>query len=123
MSKMIDVDLDGTLAHHDRSRRFDPMVVGAPIPKMVARVKRAVAAGHKIRIFTARVSTGTQAERDRIRSAIAVWAKEHLGFIPDITHEKSIMTSEVWDDRAVRVVPNTGEAGATGDTLWSTLDE
>jgi hypothetical protein len=123
MPKIIDVDLDGTLAHHDRSKKFNPLVVGAPVPRTVARVRAAVEAGHKIRIFTARVSISDTYLRERIRDAIALWADQHLGFIPDITHEKSIMTSELWDDRAVRVEANTGEPGTLDGTLWATLGE
>jgi len=50
----IGVDLDGTLAYYDEWRGL--YHIGEPIPAMVDRVKRWLAEGRDVRIFTARVS-------------------------------------------------------------------
>ncbi len=48
------VDLDGTLAHYDGW--MGPTEIGPPISKMVHRVRRWLAEGRDVRIFTARVA-------------------------------------------------------------------
>ncbi len=50
------VDLDGTLVKYVRGKWQGPLVFGEPIPEMVERVRRWLAAGEDVRIFTARVS-------------------------------------------------------------------
>lgn len=79
---------------------------------MVLRVKAWLEEGKDVRIFTARVSResikdGTWPESD-VRGAIALWCREHLGRALPVTHEKDYHMVELWDDRAVQVVPNTG---------------
>jgi hypothetical protein len=49
------------------------------------------------------------------RSAIQVWCDQHLGQVLDITNVKDYGMIELWDDRAVRVVLNTGEPCCNGD--------
>ena len=39
---------------------------------------------------------------------IADWCLEHLGFLPEITHEKDHLMLELYDDRVKQVVPNEG---------------
>ena len=39
---------------------------------------------------------------------VADWCLEHLGFLPEITHEKDHMMLELYDDRVKQVVPNEG---------------
>lgn len=102
----IAVDLDGTLAHYEGWKGIDH--VGAPVPKMVARVKKWLAEGKDVRIFTARVCR-TGEEGDRARAAIAAWCMEHLGTILFVTNEKDFGMIELWDDRAVQIIPNIGE--------------
>ena len=46
------VDLDGTLAFYDG---YKGEVIGAPIPKMIDRVKRWISKGRTVKIMTARV--------------------------------------------------------------------
>jgi len=52
-SGWIGIDLDGTLAEYGKWQGVDH--IGAPIPLMVARVKRMIAEGINVRIYTARV--------------------------------------------------------------------
>jgi hypothetical protein len=99
----IGVDLDGTLARYDGWNNGE---IGIPVPAMVARVQKWLAAGVEVKIFTARVSDdphGTQ------RAAIQVWCKRHIGQVLDVTNCKDYKMIQLWDDRAVQVVLNTGE--------------
>lgn len=128
MNGWIAVDLDGTLAHYDGWQGADH--IGAPIPAMVERVKRWLAEGRDVRIFTARVSypsipagsRNNKALRDAqervkqaqtARVAIARWSEEHIGQRLQVTNEKDYAMIELWDDRAVQVIPNTGEPVGT----------
>jgi hypothetical protein len=36
------------------------------------------------------------------------WCYIHLGFVPEITHEKDHLMLNLFDDRVVQVEPNTG---------------
>lgn len=101
----IGVDLDGTLAEYDGWK--GPEHIGRPIPAMVARIKRWLAEGHEVRIFTARVS-GMAEDALPIRSLIMNWCEAAgLPRLP-VTNVKDYSMWELWDDRAVRVVANTG---------------
>ncbi len=101
----IAVDLDGTLAHYEGWQGEDH--IGAPIPVMVERVKRWLAEGYEVRIFTARMFRESSREsRERL---IKAWTLEHIGVELQPTCIKDFDMIELWDDRAVQVVPNTGE--------------
>lgn len=99
------VDLDGTLAHYDPAN-FRPGVVGKPIPKMLARVKRWIADGHTVIIFTARLSGGGNHALER--RAIARWTKENVGQELRATAVKEKDFEEIWDDEAHGVIKNEG---------------
>lgn len=101
----IGVDLDGTLAEYDRWR--GETHIGAPILRMVRRVKRWRTMGIEVRIFTARVG-GEQRDLPTIRGAIERWCWEHLGEKLPVTCVKDYSMLELWDDRAVQVEPNSG---------------
>lgn len=104
MNGWIGVDLDGTLAYYDGWR--GPGHIGEPVPAMLERVKRWLAEGQEVRIFTARITS-----RDGYwvaRAAIAVWCREHLGTELRITAVKDFDMIELWDDRAITVEQNTG---------------
>lgn len=103
--RVIAVDLDGTLAEHTPGEPFDPEHVGAPIPKMWARVRLAMKDGFKVRIFTARA-----AEPKNVKF-VRKWLIDNG--LPDleITNEKTPDIIEFWDDRAVRVPINSGDTG------------
>lgn len=117
-SGWIGVDLDGTLAFYDKWQ--GPQHIGAPIPAMVARVKAWLADGRDVRIFTARVDGGTvalsmgNADGESCRNVSLVegyikqWCLEHIGRELPVTCKKDYGMVELWDDRAVQVIPNTG---------------
>lgn len=97
------VDLDGTLAHYDKWG--GPYHIGAPIPRMVERIKKWREQGIEVLIFTARATDNDPA----VIYAIKQWCIRHLGFELEVTNTKTYMAIEIWDDRAVQVIPNTGE--------------
>jgi hypothetical protein len=116
----IGVDFDGTLAEYDHWRGADH--VGAPIPAMVERVKRWLADGKNVRIFTARVYSPSYAECGSIvewtqrlnetinaRRLIDAFCRQQFGRVLPITCTKDYQMYELWDDRAVQVIPNTGK--------------
>jgi hypothetical protein len=103
----IGVDLDGTLAYYDGWKGADH--IGMPIRKMIERVRNWLAEGKNIRIVTARVSPVNGQEAHVAYRAIVNWLRVHIGQELPVTHEKDHMISEIWDDRAVQVVKNTGE--------------
>ena len=94
----IGVDLDGTLAKYSHWK--GATVIGAPIQPMRVRVLRWLAEGRDVRIFTAR--------KEESYDAIRRWCIRHLGRELPITNVKDFAMIELWDDRAVQVVPNTG---------------
>jgi GGDEF domain-containing protein len=99
----IGVDFDKTLAHYDTFK--GPEYTGAPLPEMVDRVKKALADGKNVKIFTARVADDPTG---RARAALEAWSQEHIGRPLPITNVKDQYMSEIWDDRARQAVPNTG---------------
>lgn len=101
----IGVDLDGTLAEY--SNFEGATVIGRPISRMVRRVQRWVAEGKTVKIFTARVSPGPT-DVTIVRRAIEAWCREHIGQALEVTNQKDWNMIELWDDRAVQVIPNTG---------------
>jgi len=116
VSGWIGVDLDGTLAEY-RGRNNGK--VGVPVPTMVSRVKAWLSEGVTVKIMTARVGTscGYSLESGRSddmqlvneqREIIKAWCVEHVGQELPITASKDFPMIELWDDRAVQVVMNTG---------------
>lgn len=119
MAGWIGVDLDGTLAEYHGFK--GPSIIGEPIPAMVEKVKRMIAEGVDVRIFTARVYSDGKphrnADKDAARMAIEGWCQTHLGKVLPITCVKDYGMYILYDDRAVQVERNTGrilgdEAGA-----------
>lgn len=101
----IGVDLDGTLAFYDGW--VGPAHIGAPVTTMLKRVRQWIEQGIEVRIVTARVSPGKE-DSQECRTAIEKWVAKHIGSELEITHEKDHLMQELWDDRCVQVVPNTG---------------
>src|SRR5882762_6520481 len=101
------VDLDGTLAFYDVWRGTDH--IGEPIPLMLVRVKKWIEQGIEVRIFTARVS-GPRNGRDMVETTKSIenWCLKHVGKILPVTCVKDFGLIQLWDDRAVGVVPNAG---------------
>lgn len=117
----IGVDFDRTLAtrEHDGGPEL-----GTPIKPMVDRVKAWIAAGVKVRIFTARVSgyfsNGIDGDRYRAEDQhrlISAWCKEHLGCVLPVTCIKDSYCKELWDDIAVAVEENTGRQLSPSKTV------
>jgi hypothetical protein len=124
----IGVDLDGTLAHYDEWVGWN--VFGAPITPMVARVRAWLAAGVTVKIVTARVGLplhdfngvpyvrGTKNHVCRVTGEnfsdldmvkmIQGWTMEYIGARLPVQCYKDVDMAELWDDRAVQVVPNQG---------------
>lgn len=108
--RWIGVDLDGTLAHYDGFK--GPTVIGAPIPAMVERVKRWLAQGKQVKIFTARVyakENEDPKQAEEARAAIEKWSKQHLGRVLPVTYKKDRNMVRLYDDRARQVQFNTGK--------------
>jgi len=109
MNGWIGVDLDGTLAEYNGW--VGPTHIGAPIPRMQQRIKQWLADGREVRIFTARVYAGGRVDNkevEQVQLAIKRWCAEHIGHVLPITCTKDYGMVELWDDRAVQVIPNTG---------------
>lgn len=105
----IGVDLGGTLAYYEGYKGTG--VIGRPIPRMLVRVKKWLAEGKKVRIFTARVGKPLKGGRELIdmeRKAVKAWCKEHVGRPLPVTCRKDFAMTECWDDRSVTVERNTG---------------
>lgn len=97
----IGVDLDGTLAQYDKWKGEEH--IGEPVPKMVQRVINWLDEGKEVRIFTARAC---------YPSAIPIieeWCRKHIGETLPVTNMKDFGMIQLWDDRAIQVIPNTGE--------------
>lgn len=116
-------DLDGTLAVYDGFK--GPEVIGEPIPEMIEQVKRFLARGVQVKIFTARVwsppigSTSRDRERQTeallAKASIIKWCQEHIGVALEVTCVKDYGMLALFDDRAIQVRMNTGEI--LGDVL------
>lgn len=107
--RWIGVDLDGTLAEYHGWVGIEH--IGSPIPRMVERVDKWLREGKKVKIVTARVAPGSDDLQTR-RSYIEIWLFHTFGTLArriEITHEKDPGMIELWDDRCVQVIPNTGK--------------
>lgn len=108
----IGVDLDGTLAKYDGWVSVDN--IGEPIPKMVERVKLWISQGKCVKIFTARmhghgkIDLATGEKIDAL-TPIQDWCLKHIGKVLPVTNVKDYGMVELWDDRCIQVVTNTGE--------------
>lgn len=103
---IIAVDLDGTLAEY--SSWSQDGSIGAPVPAMVERLEKWLEDGERVCIFTARVSAGDVHHQKWL---IWKWLEKHVKNwkkIEYITCKKTMDVIELWDDRAIQVVPNTG---------------
>jgi hypothetical protein len=101
----IGVDLDGTLAEHEPT--WSGTRIGAPIEPMVTRVKRWLSLGKDVRILTARVHPDWDKDYAQ-RYAIYHWSEAVFGIVLPVTCQKDPDMLELWDDRAITIVCNTG---------------
>jgi hypothetical protein len=104
----IGVDLDGTLAKYEKF--IAPDHIGEPIPAMVERVKAWLKEGKDVKIFTARVADPVAF--NIARTAILEWCYKHIGQILEVTATKDYGMVELWDDRCIQVIPDTGQTSA-----------
>ncbi|QIV65845.1 hypothetical protein Cp1R7AA1_155 [Mesorhizobium phage Cp1R7A-A1] len=110
MSGWIGVDFDRTLAHYTEWKGENHL--GEPIVPMVERIKRWLANGIEVRIFTARWSDVEN--RQKLNTLLWDWlAKVDLPPLR-VTNEKDYGCIQIWDDIAVGVVPNAGQPR----TIW-----
>jgi hypothetical protein len=105
----IGVDWDGTLV--EWTEWVAPDHVGPLVPRMVERVKLWLSEGREVRIFTARMSASAEVA-DVCRRMIERVCEETFGTVLPITNVKDLEMLELWDDRCVQVVPNTGRTVA-----------
>lgn len=97
----IAVDLDGTLAFYDGWKGADH--IGEPIPAMMERVRKWIEEGKTVKIFTARACIAEQIP------PVIEWLKKQGLPELEVTNIKDFGMVELWDDRCIRVIPNTGE--------------
>lgn len=105
-------DLDGTLAKYDHWR--GETHIGEPVPLMVEKVKEFLALGREVRIFTARVAEanvnedGSPHNINAVIEAIQAWTEKHIGQRLAVTNKKDFAMLQLWDDRAIQILPNLG---------------
>jgi hypothetical protein len=97
----IGVDLDGTLAHAEPMT--DTSSIGAPVPRMVELVRKLSREGYRIKIFTARACDSNQI------AMVREWLRKNGLPEFEVTNVKDFEMIRLYDDRAVQVIPNTGE--------------
>jgi hypothetical protein len=104
-SPWIGVDLDGTLAHDLGNQRKNRGLeqIGSPIKPMLNRLRKWIAEGKTIKIFTARASSPRQVVM--IKKWLASYDLPDL----EVTNVKDLRMIELWDDRCVQVMTNLGE--------------
>jgi hypothetical protein len=111
----VGVDLDGTLAHWDGYVAYDS--IGDPIPAMVQRVSRWLELGIRVKVVTARLHDHGERYcklssrwygRPHVINAVHRWCVDNIGMAMEVTCSKDEHMIELWDDRAVQVITNTG---------------
>ena len=119
----VGIDLDGTLAEYDGFK--GPGIIGEPVPRMVKLVKKFLAEGQEVRIFTARVysngSPNRTADARIAYEAILTWTEKHIGVPLKATCVKDYSMWVLYDDRAKQVVPNTGRIIGDDDALLAAI--
>jgi hypothetical protein len=101
VSGWIGVDFDGTLSEYHGyigAKRFGP-----PVPAMLERVKAWLADGVTVKIMTARAADSDEAK------AVQDWCEIYGLPRLEVTDRKDYGMVELWDDRAVQVIVNTGQ--------------
>ena len=82
---------------------------------MLQRVKDWLEQGIEVRIVTARVweseyyTEQNYKEAQQARKLVQEWCIKHIGKMLPVIYYKDNLMKELWDDRAVQVVKNTGE--------------
>lgn len=96
----IGFDLDKTLAMHQEGQAG----IGKPIPDRVARLKRYVDAGTKVKIFTARAAIPSDIP------VVKEWMRKNGLPALEVTNEKDPGLIKIIDDKAEYVTPNAKAA-------------
>ena len=112
VKRWIGVDFDGTLAVFKCNWPDDPSATGEPITPMVELVKKWIAEGEDVRIFTARMDCyhpkfGRLQTLD-VKAHIEAWCLKHIGEVLPITNVKDYFCKAIYDDRAIQVEKDTG---------------
>lgn len=117
-NQWIGVDLDGTLATWKPGDSIEQ--IGEPIYRMVNRIKEWLDQGYGVRIMTARVGQCERTNADgyldsvefamRQEEMITKWCLEHIGTELPVTCSKDFQMIQLWDDRAVQCIQNTGKS-------------
>lgn len=116
----IGVDMDGTLFTYTEWTSWDTF--GTLIKPMGDRVLQWISERKDVRIFTARMplpheqeieqtcyKTGQKFNGVMMKKAIADHTERHLGVRLRAQCYKDLHCIEIWDDRAIGVVANTGQ--------------
>jgi len=103
------VDLDKTTATYDKWRGIAD--IGEPIPMMQVRIAAWFANGDIVDVFTARMHPSHGPEQlAEAEKAIRDWYLDVFGQEPrEVTCEKNPKWDDIWDDKTIQVIPNTGE--------------
>lgn len=94
----IGFDLDATLAEwgEGTSNPLNVLILGQPIPRMVARLQAHLAAGDEVRIFTARIDPSTEEDCLKALTPLTKAQARGVGLRP-LAHELATMSaSEYW---------------------------
>ncbi len=120
------IDLDKSLAYHES--KWGVSKIGNFFPEMVKRIKSLMASGKQIKIFTARAAHGPE----QVKMVQDALEKEGLPRF-EVVNLKDRNLRCLFDDRAVRMIPNTGipadlkilqeEAGVFSDVAFGTPQE
>ena len=106
----IGVDLDKTLAHHEKGAGISGPI-GHPIPKMIARTKRWLREGKRVKIFTARAQDVQQIAK------VQAWLVTHGLPKLEVTNVKDHLMEKLIDDKAIQVKSNIGELVRKGRVM------
>jgi hypothetical protein len=96
----VGVDLDGTLAEATAWKGMTH--IGPPVSLMMRRVRAWLEKGIRVKIVTARAGDPEGL------AATQAWLKTHGLPELEVTDKKDFGMIELWDDRAIQVVQNTG---------------
>lgn len=102
-------DLDGTLAKYESGdwKKLGANYVGEPIWPMIDQVRKYLSEGKRVKIVTARC--GLFRDNEAEMDAIHDWCELHIGQELEVTCIKDYAMVELWDDRVIQVLSNTGQ--------------
>lgn len=116
IKKWIGVDVDSTLCEYTTWKE-QGTTIGRPVPAMVARIRRWLAAGvYDVKLFTARACEANWNREEDFR-VITDLCTKLFGRPLEITCTKDFACCQIWDDRAVTVQANTGYRTARSDDM------